>query len=65
MATSFTALSADYVSANIEAFLYVLWMSDHVHVEDARGMETFDDGGGGDADGRDEEFGAGVDDYGD
>jgi hypothetical protein len=40
-------------------------VADHVHVEDAGAVETVDDVLGRDADGGDEELGAGVDDDGD
>lgn len=40
-------------------------VADHVHVEDAGFVEALDDVFGRDADGGDEEFGAGVDDDGD
>lgn len=64
MATAFAALGADHVGADVEAFLNVLGVPDHVHVEDAGFVEALDDGFGGDADGGDEEAGAGVDDDG-
>ena len=43
----------------------MLGVADHVHVEDAGFVETLDDVHWGDADGGDEELGAGVDDDGD
>ena len=65
VAAAFPALGADDVGAHVEAFGNVLGVSDHVHVEDAGGVEAADDMGGRDADGGDEEFGARVDDDGD
>lgn len=61
MAASLAPLSANHVGADIEAFLYVLRVSDHIHVEDACFMEAVDDVAGRDADGGDEEFGPRVD----
>ena len=61
VAAAFAALGADYVDTDVEAFLDVFRVPDHVHVEDAGGVEAVDDGFGRDADGGDEEFGAGVD----
>jgi hypothetical protein len=58
---SLTALGADDVDAEVEALLDVLWVPDHVHVEDAGLVEAVDDGLGWDADGGDEELGPGLD----
>ena len=63
VSASLAALRADDVGADVEAFLHVLGVSDHVHVEDSGFVEALDDVDWGDADGGDEEFGAGVDDY--
>ncbi len=65
MAAALAALGADHVDADVEAFLHVLGVPDHVHVEDAGFVEAVDDVEGGHADGGDEEFGAGIDDDGD
>ena len=62
VAASFAALGADEVDADVETFLHVLGVPDHVHVEDAGFVQTVDDVLGGDADGGDEELGAVVDD---
>ena len=62
MAASFAALGADQVGADVETFLHVLRVPDHVHVEHAGFVETLDHVLGWDADGGDEEFGAAVDD---
>ena len=62
MATALTALGADQVGTDVEAFLDVLGVADHVHVEDAVLVQLVDDGFGRDADGGDEESGAGFDD---
>lgn len=61
VASSFTALCANHVDAELEALLDVLGVADHVHVEDAGFVELVDDFFGGHADGGDEEAGAGVD----
>lgn len=63
MSASFAALGADHVDAYVEAFLDVLWMSDHVHVEDTGFVEALDDVEWGHADGGDEKFGTGFDYY--
>lgn len=52
--SSFTPLSANDVGANIETFLDVFWVADHVHVEYAGFVETVDDSFRRDADGGDE-----------
>ena len=64
MAAAFAALGADHVDADVEAFLNVLGVADHVHVEDTGLVEALDNGFRGDANGGDEETGAGVDDDG-
>lgn len=58
VATTLTTLGADDVDAEVNALLDVLNVADHVHVDDAIGVELVDDGLGGHTDGRDEEFGA-------
>jgi hypothetical protein len=58
VATALTTLGADDVDAEVNALLDVLNVADHVHIDDAIGMELVDDGLGGHTDGRDEEFGA-------
>jgi hypothetical protein len=63
--TSFTTLSADQINADVEAFLDVLGVADHVHVEDASFVETVHHCLWGDTDGRDEEFNTRVDNNGD
>ena len=60
VATTFAPLSTDNVGAHIEALLHMLGMTDHVHVQDACFMQPVDDMAWRNADGRDEEFGAGV-----
>ena len=64
VAAALAALGADHVRADVEAFLYVFRVPDHVHVEDASFVEALNDVSGGDADGTDEELGARVDDDG-
>lgn len=64
VAAAFATLGADHVGADVEAFLHVFGVPDHVHVEDAGFVEALHDVCGWDADGGDEEFGAGVDDDG-
>lgn len=58
VAAAFAALGADQVGADVEAFLHVFGVADHVHVEDAGLVQAGHDVCGGDADGGDEEFGA-------
>ena len=65
MTTPFTALGTDHVCADVEAFLDVFGVADHIHIEDACFVEALNDVHGWDADGGDEEFGAGVNDDGD
>ena len=65
MAASLAALGTDHVDAYVEAFLHVLWVADHVHVENAGFVEALDDVDWGNADGGDEEFCTRVDDDGD
>ena len=43
MAASFSALSANQVCTDVETFLDVLGVADHVHVEHACFVETLDD----------------------
>jgi hypothetical protein len=62
VAAALAALCADHVDAEVEAFLDVLGVPDHVHVEDAGFVQFLDNGFGRDADGADEELGARVDD---
>ena len=64
VAAAFASLCADHVGAEGEALGDVLGVADHVHVEDAGLVEAVDGGLGRDADGGDEEAGAGVDDDG-
>ncbi len=61
--TTFTALSADHIYANVKAFLNVLGMANHVHVENASLVELLDDGFWWNADGGDEELRTAVDYY--
>lgn len=65
VAASFAALGANHVCADVEAFLHVFGVANHVHVKDACFVQALDDVDWGDADGGDEEFSAGVDDDGD
>ncbi len=60
MAAAFAALGADHVGADVEAFFDVFGVAYHVHIEDAGFVEAVDDCFWGDADGGDEERGAGV-----
>lgn len=57
VAAALAALRADDVDADVDALLDVLDVADHVHVEDARGVELVHDGLGGHADGGDEDLG--------
>lgn len=60
--TTLTTLGADDVDTEVEALLNVLGVADHVHVDDAMGMELVDDVLGGNTDGGNEELGTGLDD---
>jgi hypothetical protein len=62
VATALASLGTDQVDADVKAFLDVLGVADHVHVEDAVFVELLDDVLGGDADGGDKELGAAVND---
>lgn len=62
VAAALTTLSDDDVDAEVEALLNVLDVANHVHVDDAVGVQLVDDGLGGDANGRDEDLGALLDD---
>lgn len=62
VATTLTTLSANDVDAKVKALLNVLDVTDHVHVNNAIGVELVDDSLGGDTDGRDEELSALLDD---
>jgi hypothetical protein len=62
VATALAALGADDVDAKLEALLDMLGVADHVHVQDAMGVQLVDDGLGRHSDGRHEELGAGLDD---
>ena len=64
VAAPFAALGTDHVGADVEAFLDVLRVAYHVHIEHAVLVEAFNDVGGWNADGGDKELGAGVDDDG-
>ncbi len=63
VAASLTTLGADDVGAYIEAFLNVLWVANHVHVENAILVQAVDDVLGGDTDCGDKELRTGVNDY--
>ena len=64
MSTALAALRTNHIGADVQAFLDVLRVADHVHVEDAGLMEAFDHVRWWDADGGDEELGArGNDDF--
>jgi hypothetical protein len=60
--TTLTTLGADNVGAEVEALLDVLWVSDHIHVENAGLVELLDNMLGRDTDGTDEEFSSALDD---
>ncbi len=62
VSTSLTSLGADEIDTELEALLDVLWVADHVHVQDAVGVELVNDCLWWDTDGGDEELGAGFDD---
>jgi hypothetical protein len=58
VATTFTSLSADDINTELEAFLDVLWVTDHVHVENTVCVDLVNDSLWWDTDSRDEELGA-------
>jgi hypothetical protein len=62
MATAFAALCANDVGTGGERLLDVLGRTNHVHVGDAGGVELVDGPARGHAHGRDEEFGARLND---
>ena len=62
--TSLTALSANHIGANVEAFLDMLRVTDHVHVKDASFVEALHDGRWRDANGTDKKLGPGFNNYG-
>jgi hypothetical protein len=62
VAAALAALGADDVDTELEAFLDVLRVADHVHVQDAVGVQLVDDSLGRHADGGHEQLGAGLDD---
>nr|POE63738.1 hypothetical protein CFP56_04641 [Quercus suber] len=55
VAAAFAALGAHDIHARLQRLVRVLRVSDHVHDEDARGMQALDDMRGWDADSADEE----------
>lgn len=61
VATTLATLGADDVDAEVKALLDVLDVADHVHVDDAIGMELVDNSLGRHTDGRDKELGALLD----
>lgn len=60
--TTLTTLGADDIGTGIKGLVDMLGMTDHVHVEDASGVELLDDGLGGDTDGTDEELSTALND---
>src|ERR1700760_3505525 len=56
--TTFTTLSADNVNTELQALLDVLWMANHVHVENAVLVKLINDSLWWDTNSRDEKFGA-------
>lgn len=62
VATTFAALGADDVNAELETLLDVLDVADHVHVQNPSLLELLDDMLGGDSDSRDEQLGVRLDD---
>ena len=61
MATSFTSLWTNQVHTNVESFQNMLGVADHVHDQDAGGVQALDDVAGRHADGADEQLGAALD----
>jgi hypothetical protein len=62
VSTSLATLCANDIDTKIKALLNVLWVANHIHVEDAMAMQLVDDLFRRDADGGDEELSAGLDD---
>jgi len=62
MTTTFTSLCADDVYVAFKAFCDVLWMANHVHVEDAVFVQFIDNMLRWYTDSRDKEFGTRIDD---
>ena len=61
MTTALTTLGADDVHTNVQAFLNVLGVANHVHAEDTSAVELLNDSLGGNTNSRDEELGAALD----
>src|SRR4051812_45087236 len=59
--TTLTTLCTDYISSHLEAFLNVLRVTDHIHVQNAGFVKFLDDRFRGHANRRDEKLGSGVD----
>lgn len=56
VATSLTTLCDDEINTEVKALLHMLWVSDHVHIENAICVEPLDDMLWWDTDGRDEDL---------
>lgn len=62
MSTALATLSAYQICADVDGFLDVLGVADHVHVENSIGMELLDDSLGWDTDSADKEARSTLDD---
>jgi hypothetical protein len=62
VSASFATLSADQINSDVKALLHMLWVSDHVHVENASLVQTLNNLFGRDAHGRDKKFSTTVND---
>jgi hypothetical protein len=60
MSTAFSSLGTDNVGSNRQALGHVLGMADHVHVQDAMFVKTFDNRFRRNSDGADEQFRARI-----
>ena len=61
VSTSLATLGADHINTEVEALLNMLWVSDHVHVEDTVRVELVDNSLWWDTDGGNEKLSAGLD----
>ena len=61
VSTSLATLGADHINTEVEALLNMLWVSDHVHVENTVGVELVDNSLWWDTDGGNEKFSTRLD----
>ena len=65
MAAAFATLCANHINAYVQALLDVLWMADHVHVQNTGLVKSFNHIFGRNAHSRHEKLGAAINDYAD